>query len=788
MKTHHFISGLNTFFLIFSLSSFVIMLETKANEVVEGEFIVKFREGIGSDSALASVGGKRLQYFPTIGAQLWQIEEEGNNRKSIRRKLSRLRNNPRIEYVEPNYIIKMDQAPNDPYFPDKMWALNQIYAVEAWAIHQSKTKVIIAIIDTGVDYTHPDLAPNMWINIGEIPGNQIDDDKNGYIDDVYGYDFINGTNDPIDENFHGTHCAGIIAAVANNGIGIAGVTGSAQIMALKFQEAGYGTMAAAISAIEYARGMGAKIINASWGWEAKGQALKEAIEKAKEEGILVIASAGNRQEDIDERPHYPASYDSDNIISVAATDLNDELALFDFGGSNYGHNSVDLGAPGLNIYSTVPKTIDSFECSYQGCYTAQSGTSMATPYVTGVAALLWSFQPELTYQQVKAKILSSVDKIPGLEKKNVTGGRLNAYKALIPKEGLPQAICTTSVNGLRATLEATQSDEIKSYNWTIYREQTEEQSGEKITVDFEKAGFYPVILTVQSQTGFTDSTECIVKIPEENVPRVAQVKAFITPSVTQGMAPLTVHFDATRSMGQPRGGKISLSDSGVIDTIPITQYSWEICKEVSGSGCIEIDSKNDAQFFKIFQEVGTYVINLTIIDEESVTDTTTLKVNVTESWPLLPELGWGQMMGSDAITIAAFAGGISLKDEGDYKTPQVEQNLAHFVIEVLGEITVDPRHVGKTADLFVVIMLTPLANTPSLLMLDSQGSPHSWELDLSELKAFQTQVILKSTQRLRIIHYKGALPPGSYQFFFGYRLQNGTLIFNQQPITLIINP
>ncbi len=382
--------------------------------------------------------------------------------------------------------------------------------------------------------------------------------------------------------------------------------------------------------------------------------------------------------------------------------------------------------------------------------------------------------------------------IPGLEKTTVTGGRLNAYKALIPNEGLPQAICTTSVNGLRATLEATLSDDIKSYNWTISREQdrTEEQSGAKITVDFEKAGIYPVILSVQNQTGFTDRTECLVKIPEENIPRVGQVKASITPSVTQGMVPLTIHFDGTRSVGQPQGGQISISDSGVIDTIPITQYRWEICKEVSGIGCIdiEIDSKNEAQFFKTFQEVGIYVINLTITDDENVTDTTTLKVNVTESWPLLPELGWGKMMGSDAITIAAFAGGISLKDDGDYKTPQVERNLAHFVVDVLGEITVDYHHVGKTADLFVVLMLTPLANTPSLLMLDSQGSPHSWELDLSELKAFQPQVILKSTQRLRIIHYKGALPQGSYQFFFGYRLQNGTLIFNQQPITLIINP
>ncbi len=410
MKTHSFISRLKTFSLIFSLSCLVIMLETKANEVVEGEFIVKFSEGIGSDSALASVGGKRLQDFPTIGAQLWQIEEEGNNRKSIRSKLSRLRNDSRIEYVEPNYIIKLDQAPNDPYFPDKMWALKKIMAPEAWAFHQSKIKVIIAIIDTGVDYNHPDLALNMWINRGEIAGNQIDDDNNGYIDDVYGYDFFNGTSDPIDDNFHGTHCAGTIAAVANNNIGIAGVTGNAQIMALKFQNAkGYGTMAAAISAIEYARKMGAKIINASWGWEAGGQALKEAIEKSKEEGILVVASAGNRQEDIDDRPHYPASYDLDNIISVAATEPNDKLAQFDFGGSNYGQNSVDLGAPGFNIYSTVPPTLEFFDCSFQGCYTSLSGTSMATPHVTGVAALLWSVQPELTYQQVKAKMISSVD-------------------------------------------------------------------------------------------------------------------------------------------------------------------------------------------------------------------------------------------------------------------------------------------------------------------------------------------------------------------------------------------
>jgi subtilisin family serine protease len=506
----------------------------EVNEVVKGEFIIKFKGLIGTDSAVQEKmreiqkinGAEGLRNFPTIGAQLWKFSDEEMDESRLR-SLSRLRSNPNIEYVEPNYLIKIDQTPNDSLYP-KQWGPEKIRIEKALEIYHQlpeKGDIIVAVIDTGVDYTHPDLASKMW----KDP------------DDFYGYDFFNEDNDPIDDHYHGTHCAGIIAAVRNNEIGIVGIADFVKIMALKIQDKqGIGNVAAAISAIEYATQSGAKIINASWGI-LKGtisvndvKALKDAFQKAQDEGILVIAAAGNHSRNNDENPHYPASYKAlDNIISVAATNRNDELATF----SHYGRNSVDLAAPGVDIYSTV-HTDEEFDCNEQGCYMNDSGTSMAVPHVTGVAALLWSARPEITYLEVKNKLLSSVDKIPALEEKTVTGGRLNAFKALLPDEELV-AICTISVNGLRATLEAVKLDNV-DYNWTIDKgENTTEQSGPKITVDFENAGVYPVTLVVTDNQGLTAQTQCQVEIPKSNIPPIRQVTAHIKASTTKGTAPLT---------------------------------------------------------------------------------------------------------------------------------------------------------------------------------------------------------------------------------------------------------
>lgn len=341
-----------------------------------------------------------------------------------------------VERVEFNYKVSVLQIPNDASF-SQLWGFNNIGqtggtpnadidAPEAWDITTGSANTLVAVIDTGVDYTHPDLIDNIWTNPGEIPGNGIDDDLNGYIDDVHGYDFANNDGDPMDDFGHGTHVSGTIAAAGNNGIGVAGVNWQAQIMAVKFLDAtGSGTTAAAVEAVLYATNMGAKVSNNSWGGGGFSQALLDAINAANTSGALFVAAAGNSSSNNDALPQYPASYDAPNIISVAATDHNDLLAFF----SNYGATTVDLGAPGVSIYSTVPAIGDPC-CSNTTGYMYLDGTSMATPHVTGAAALLMSYFPTDTNLQVKQRILGSVQPIAALSGKTLTGGRLNIFNSL----------------------------------------------------------------------------------------------------------------------------------------------------------------------------------------------------------------------------------------------------------------------------------------------------------------------------------------------------------------------
>ena len=331
---------------------------------------------------------------------------------------------------ELNSTVYIQRIPDDPDF-NKSWSLHNtgqtggkpdadIDAPEAWELQtKSNDSVIIAIIDSGVDYTHQDLADIIWTNPGEIPDNGIDDDLNGFIDDVHGWDFANNDNDPYDDDYsgHGTHSAGTIGAMANDGIGIAGVNWNVKIMPLKFFDGnGFGETPNAIHAIHYATRMGAHIISNSWGEMEYNQELKDAISAANDSGILFIAAAGDYRMDTDITPYYPAGYDVPNVVSVAATDHNDSLSFL----SDYGALSVDLGAPGVEIYSTIPNN----------SYGKNSGSSMAVPHVAGVAGLIKAKYPELSVVELKAKLLAAVDPIPALEEKPVTGGRLNAYNAL----------------------------------------------------------------------------------------------------------------------------------------------------------------------------------------------------------------------------------------------------------------------------------------------------------------------------------------------------------------------
>lgn len=354
---------------------------------------------------------------------LLKLSLSEGSRDAVLKAINILRKDPNVEYAEPDYIMNLIKIPNDELF-SSLYAMNNsgqtggkidsdIDAVEAWDTCTGSEEMVIGIIDTGIDYLHPDLVDNMWKNPGEIPDDGIDNDENGFVDDVYGWDFAYDDNEPMDKHGHGTHCSGTIAAKGNNGIGVAGLLWNARIMAIKFlDDNGIGSVSDAIDAINYATIMNVPVTSNSWGGDAYSQSLEEVIAAT---GIFVSA-AGNNHSNNDQEPYYPSSYELDNIISVGATDPNDELTPF----SNFGSKSVDLFAPGFGILSTFPG----------GKYKLESGTSMAVPHVSGAIGLLWSNSPYLRSLEVKHAILKNVDKISALKQKCTSEGRLNVNNAI----------------------------------------------------------------------------------------------------------------------------------------------------------------------------------------------------------------------------------------------------------------------------------------------------------------------------------------------------------------------
>jgi subtilisin family serine protease len=330
---------------------------------------------------------------------------------------------PLVEYAEPNYLIKKAAIPDDAQF-SLQWGLTKINAPGAWDLSSGSASVTVAILDTGADLEHPDLKANIWVNADEAQ-NGIDDDGNGYVDDIKGWNFVNSGNMPFDDNTdgHGTHVAGIIGASGNNGIGVSGINWSVSLMILKIlDKSGTGTVADEARAIEYAIENGARVINASYAFPTSCTFVlpsiteKDAIEDAMNNGILFVAAAGNGGCNADNTPFYPAGYSLRNIISISASNESDSL----ISASNYGYESVHAAAPGNHILSTFPGN----------AYAYLSGTSLSAPHVSGLAALMLSYRPDYDFRMLKETILSTVDKTQMLSGKSLSDGRINAYRAI----------------------------------------------------------------------------------------------------------------------------------------------------------------------------------------------------------------------------------------------------------------------------------------------------------------------------------------------------------------------
>lgn len=411
------------------------------------EVMVKFRTGITIDDINAIAAQHNDQILDKIEAVkgLAVIDDLDNeDPETVARYYSEM--GEIVEWAEPNFKIELSDpsafrreatfqdypaaGPNDPQFGDQ-WALSNlgqqggtqdadIKALDAWKTTTGSEDVVVAVLDTGVDFNHVDLSENMWFRPAGL--SPYSDPQLGRINDVYGFDGTADLPDPMDDNGHGTHCAGIIGAVGDNGEGIAGVNWRVKIMPLKFLgRNGSGDASDAIAAINYAierknSGVNIRVISASWGSIRRSKALEATISAAGEAGILFVAAAGNDGSNNDRRPHYPSNYDLPNVISVAAMDRNDALASF----SNFGAKTVHIAAPGKDIISTW----------IGNDYREASGTSMATPFVSGVAALIIAKEPNISVADLRSRLLNSVDKLTALDGKVASGGRLNAAKAL----------------------------------------------------------------------------------------------------------------------------------------------------------------------------------------------------------------------------------------------------------------------------------------------------------------------------------------------------------------------
>lgn len=436
-----------------SSSLFILTLSAQATikkpskpKQVHGQFLIKFKQSFNNNAhqILQQQQLITLRKFQSIQSRL--IEFQSSDKMSDQHRLNYLKSLPGVEYVEPNFIYRVNSL-NQQSKILKNNKANHINSPRLWNDSSNIKEVIVAIIDSGVDYRHKDLQDSYWHNPGELGidangmdkrSNNIDDDENGYVDDFRGWDFINNDNDPMDNNGHGTHCAGTIVTTSKKHLSLAASNGKISIVGLKFLDhTGEGTLANAAAALEYAIKMGANVTNNSWGSDEYSQTLEDMIIIAAKNDTAFITAAGNVSSNNDLIDNYPANSKINNVLSVGAINKKNSVARF----SNFGQKTVHLFATGTEILSTYP----------DNNYHRESGTSMAAPFVAAAWALIKVTYPKLTVSKIRKRILYSVKRSPELMQNSISGGRLNLTQALENDFDSPTLVKNIKIERLQAT-------------------------------------------------------------------------------------------------------------------------------------------------------------------------------------------------------------------------------------------------------------------------------------------------------------------------------------------------